>query len=296
MDDLLSTYRARFNLNRARFLRIDHGDTMIAVVYKVERPSSTPLILKICPREQDYHHEIHALNLLSGQMLLPAVIDTHAPTIDIPGAILMECQEGHPLASEDWNDRLAYSLGTYLAQLHQHRTEAYGKLAPLDTPFESARTYFETKFTEELEECTGHLPDTLIKRCERYLSLCGHKLDAVDGPCIIHRDFRPANIMVHNGALTGVIDWASSRSGFAEQDFCPMEHGQWIANTEHRTAFLNGYASIRPVPNFPPLTPLLRLGRSLAIIGFCVKSDTWKSRNRDIYSMNRRFLEEFAFL
>lgn len=52
-------------------------------------------------------------------------------------------------------------------------------------------------------------------------------LDSVDGPCIVHRDFRPGNIIVNEGKIQGIIDWAGARASFVEEDFCPLEFGEW---------------------------------------------------------------------
>ena len=67
-----------------------------------------------------------------------------------------------------------------------------------------------------------------------------HLFDSVDGPCMIHRDFRPGNMIVHHGKLMGILDWASTRFGFAEQDFCSMEHRHWPGNPEHKHSLLAG--------------------------------------------------------
>jgi len=91
----------------------------------------------------------------------------------------------------------------------------------------------------------------------------------------------------------GIIDWASARFGFAEQDFCSMEHRNWPRNPEHKQSLLEGYSSIRQVPNYKAIMPLLRLGRALAVIGFTVTNGTWKGKDQEIYQYNRRFLDKF---
>ncbi len=103
-----------------------------------------------------------------------------------------------------------------------------------------------TKFQEELDECKGHLPENLIEKCSAYLDSCQNLLVNVDGPCIVHRDFRPGNMIVWHGRLQGIIDWASARSGFAEQDFCSIEHFKWAPHSKYKKILLDGYSSIRP--------------------------------------------------
>lgn len=120
-------------------------------------------------------------------------------------------------------------------------------------------------------------------------------LDTVDGPCIIHHDFRPGNMIVHEGMLQGIIFWTRAHSGFAEQDFCSMEHGEWPIQPPHKEAFLDGYVSVRPVPNYRQIMPLLRLERALSAVAFCIKSNPWEEKNSKTYQQNRGFLENFSF-
>jgi hypothetical protein len=89
--------------------------------------------------------------------------------------------------------------------------------------------------------------------------------------------------------VQGIIDWSSSRGGFAEEDFVPLEFGEWPAN--FKNSFLEGYASIRRVPNYKPMMPLLRLSRAIGAIGFTVKRGTFGTKNAKIYQFNRTYLE-----
>lgn len=68
---------------------------------------------------------------------------------------------------------------------------------------------------------------------------------SVDGPCAVHRDYRPGNLMVHQGKLQGIIDWAGARASFAEEDFCSIEHGEWMVAPHLKKALLDGYTTER---------------------------------------------------
>lgn len=133
-------------------------------------------------------------------------------------------------------------------------------------------------------------------KCKAYLDSCQGYLSNVDGPCLVHRDFRPGNLIVRDGKLQGIIDWASARSGFAEQDFCSLEHFKWSFHASYKKSLLDGYSSIRPVPNYQLITPLLQLGRALAVIGYTFRSRTWNTSNSGLYTFNRHFLGTFHFL
>ncbi|MBB64871.1 MAG: hypothetical protein CMO81_07375 [Waddliaceae bacterium] len=289
MENRIKKYREELNLKEAVFTLIDHDHTMIALVYRVTQLDGTSLILKISSEEEDYRRELYFLRYLEKKYPSPLLLDSIEPHSNIYGAILMECFEGDLLQERDWSDSLAFEIGANLAKLHTNRTAAYGDLIREKTLLFSSREYFEKKFKEELSECMSHFSVSLIEKIQSYFDAHSHYLDKVDGPCIVHRDFRPGNIIVNQGKLQGIIDWASARSGFAEQDLCTMIH------PKYKKSLLEGYRSIRKVPKYELVMPLLQLSRALAVIGYAIKSNTWNSSNRDIYIRNCRFLELFNF-
>lgn len=293
MKNLIALCKQRLKLQNATFVRIDHDDAMVAIVYKVIRPDGTPLILKICTRTKDYLHELFFLKHFAGTLPVPSIVQVVEPEPDINGAILMECLPGTLLKITDINDALAYEIGSLLARIHLNRLSGYGDLTQLNNLNSNPRDYFTMKFEEGLAECSNHLPKTLIKQCRLYYETHVNLLDSVDGPCIVHRDFRPGNIIIHNGRIQGIIDWSAGRASFAQEDFCTLEHGEWLNDHSFKKSFLLGYASIRPVPDYNSIMPLLRLSKAIAIVGFMVKSGTWNKRNTHIYQYNRKFLETF---
>lgn len=292
----LEFYQKQLALQSATFTHIDHTDTIIAEVYKVVTPGKKSFILKICPRIDDYYREALFLRQLKDCIPVPQVIATVEPSSSHFGAILMEYVKGELLKDEDWSNEIAFEIGIALAHLHNNRTDGYGDLTKPTTLVREPNQYFNEKFQEELDECKGHLPESLIEKCNMYLASYQSLLINVDGPCIVHRDFRPGNMIVSQGRLQALIDWASARSGFAEQDFCSIEHFKWAPHSKYKKALLDGYSSIRPVPNYQPIMPLLRLGRALAVIGYTFKSKTWDNNNSSLYTFNRQFLDSFNFL
>lgn len=293
LENFIEIYSEYFGLGNVTFSRIDHNDTMVAIVYKLDLSSKKSLILKICTRDKDFYRELYFLNALVGVIPVPKVERVVEPLADHPGAILMEYLKGALIKENDWTYELAHDIGEKLALLHSKRLDVYGDFTQNKSYIKNAREYFQDKFFEELEECINHLPEKSIKCCKKYYESHQNLLDFVDGPCMVHRDFRPGNIVINNGRLIGIIDWASGRFGFAEQDFCLMEHRNWPRNPEYKRALLAGYARIRQVPNYSAIMPMLRLGRALAVIGFTVKSGTWNGKDKEIYQYNRQFLDSF---
>lgn len=291
MDKLASLYQERLKLKDAAFLRIEHEDAIIATVYRITKKDGELLILKICKQPHHYFREKYFLKSLQGKVPVPRIIALVEPAANIDGAVLMECFPGAVLKAGDLTHSLAHEMGALLARLHKNRTAGYGDLIEPHL-CSNADEYYSVKFEESFVECISHLPQKKMEQCWEYYETHRHLLDAVDGPCLVHRDYRPGNVMVHEGKIQGIIDWSSARAGFAEEDFCSLEHGNWISE-DHKKHFLTGYAGIRPVPKYDSIMPLLRLGQALAVIGYTVKSGTWNGSNAKLYEYNRHFFDAF---
>lgn len=291
LDEILKT----FSLTGSVCKRIDHSDTIMAHVYIVTHPLKGFKIVKVCQRRKDFYREMYFLKILADRLPVPKVFDAIEPSEDSQGVILMEYIEGNLLVEKDWSEELAYEMGLVLAKIHSIKMDYYGDIATQKDLTGSSLKYFQDKFFEELDECKSHLPGGLIDHCKQYFENHKSLLRSVDGPCLTHRDFRPGNLLVKEGRLAGVIDWANGRAGFAEQDFCSMEHRHWPKNDDEKAAFLEGYKSVRPLPDYKAIMPMIRLGRALAVIGFTVKSNTWKDQNKSLYEYNRHFLDQIPF-
>lgn len=293
MDDFIALYQKQLNLTGSVFLRIDHHDAMVGVVYKIVLKDRTALLLKIYSRANDYLRELYFLRYFSGKLPVPHVIDVVPPEEHLYGAILEEYLPGRLVLKENFTDKLAFDLGELLARIHLHRLSQFGDLIQPQNLNSTPHVHFTLKFLEGIDECSNHIPQALIEHCRTYYDKNLYLLQAADGPCIIHRDFRAGNVIIHHGKIEGIIDWASARSSFAEDDFCPMEHGEWPSCPSSKQSFLSGYASVRPVPEYSAIMPLLRLNRAIAIIGFTVKRGTWDNRDSQVYRSNRQFIETF---
>lgn len=289
MESPLFFYKKAFSLENAFFSRIEHKESILSIVYKVVQPKKPAQILKIYPRKKEYEREYFFLNYLKGDPFIPKLLQDLPPS-QFDGAILMSYIEGTLLSFASWSLDLAFQMGSYLGSLHSRKVERYGDGTKKGKKYLDAACYFEEKFFEELDECKDHLPKKLIDFSANFLDKNRHLLQLVSGPLPIHRDFRAGNILVQNGKLQGIIDWASARFGFAEEDFCQILNKNILLDSKRKDGFFAGYKSKKPLPPLKIL-PLLQLGRALAVIGFSVK--TGQKEDFPIYKDHRRFLEEF---
>lgn len=292
MDKSIVFYQQKLNLHKATFLPIEHEEAMVAIVYKVIFSKSAPYILKICPRAEDYWREVYFLKFLSELLPVPKIIQVEPPSSSNYGAILMECLSGNLLNKKEITDKRIYEIGALLASIHLNRVNRYGDVTQEQSLSPDPRPPFVHKFEESFLECS-HLPKNILEKSYQYYKNHVDTLSLVDGPCIIHRDFRPGNIIVLDDKITGIIDWASARASFAEDDFSPLELNEWSKEAKLKKSFLNGYASIHPIPEYKLIMPLLLMNRAFATIGFTVKKGTWNNIHASIYQANLEYLEDF---
>lgn len=289
-------YQDLLKLNdEALFIKIDHDEAMVATVYKIADHNSSSWILKICESPFDYANEVYFLNYFSGQIPVPKVVGTVPPCKKILGAVLMEYLPGNLLTPSTITKEISFEIGRSLAKIHENKTTVFGYLNRNQELNSNPILHFKAKFEEGIGECKGHLPEKIISQSLDYFNKSMHLLEKVDGPCIIHRDFRPGNIIIHQNRLSGIIDWSSARCSFAEDDFCSIEHGEWGDFNGHKSLFLSGYESIRAIPNYNAIMPLLRLNRAIAVIGFTVKKSTWNNIHARPYNFNRQYIDLFDF-
>jgi len=277
------------------FIKIEHEDAMVANVYKITQPNRPSLILKICESPFDYRNEVYFLNYFSKQLPVPKFINSVPPSKEISGGVLMEYLSGNLLTPSSITKEIAFEIGASLALIHQNKTHGFGYLNRNLELNSNPIQHFKEKFQEGIEECKNHLPKEIITKSLDYFNEFLHLLKKVDGPRIIHRDFRPGNIIIEENALRGIIDWSSARSSFAEDDFCSIEHGEWGDFNGHKNVFLAGYSSVRKIPNYSTIMTLLRLNRAIAVIGFTVKRSTWDNVHAKVYKFNRQYVDTFDY-
>jgi Ser/Thr protein kinase RdoA (MazF antagonist) len=278
------------------FIKIEHDDAMVTTVYQIIQPNTAPLILKVCDSPLHAQNEVYFLNYFAEHISVPKVMGMVQACKEMRSAVLMEYVPGNVLTRSGITKEIAFLIGTSLAKIHAHKTSGFGYLNRAQGLNSNPMVHFKEKFEEGIAECTGHLPESTIIKSMDYFNKALHLLEKVDGPCIIHRDFRPGNMIIDQNTLSGIIDWSSARASFAEDDFCAIEHNEWGDFKGYKRVFLDGYSRIRPIPNYHAIMPLLRLNRAIAVIGFTVKKRTWDNIHERIYTVNRQYIDIFDFV
>ena len=283
-------YLRLMSIEAAKIEKIAHEKSMSSNVYQILSKDQTPMILKICFNPERYRRETYYLDRLKNQLPVPGIIERLEPVKERQGAILMQFLAGAPLSNAELSDDLSYQMGSHLARLHRLSAEKYGDLSlngPPSEPIQELRLYFQ----ESIEECQPVLPQSLLDKARKFFENNLPDPGQLDGPCIVHRDFKPGNIMADKCHIQGIIDWENARGSFAEEDFVQMDRLVWSEDARSKKPFLEGYAKIRPLPDIDPVLPLLRLCKALGAIGFTIRRGTWKTIHRATYEKNLEFLK-----
>lgn len=288
----LDGYLSQLNFAIKSISKIEHEDCLSSTVYKIILKDDTPLILKIFYHSTRYRREAYFLNRLQKQLPVPEIIDCVEPDGNLQGALVMECIPGEILQPATLTETQSFKMGVLLARVHQQRTQYHGDLTQPDenkTPKQGMFDYLN----ESIAECEGVISPLLLDNSRKYFENNMVEPDEFDGPCIVHYDFKPGNVLMYNGEITGLIDWENSRSSFAQEDFFRMHQLVWRSYPELKKSFFRGYASIREMPKLEKLLPLLFVSKSLGTLGFTIVRKTWQTQHKNIFEENLTFLKNF---
>lgn len=272
-----------------------HADALSSTVYRVRCKGSTH-ILKLFYNTMRYRKEKYYLTALQGVIPVAKILHSIAPEGGFHGAVILEEIPGDLLQAETLSADAAFQMGAILARLHSLPVESYGDLSlPPErrvkkAPVELMRNYFEAS----LAECTHIAQPKLLEQCARYVEEHLAVFLNAQGPCIVHRDYRPGNVIAHEGRVRAIIDFENALGSFPEEDFGQMEMLAWHSHPHSRTPFYAGYASVRPLPeNLDEILPVMHFLKSLGALGFTWERGTWQTHHASIYKKNLIFIEKF---
>lgn len=149
----------------------------------------------------------------------------------------VEPRQGLPVEERDWADLLRGIASSHLDQL-----------AALD----------DYRFADLLPELRDAVDDHVARA-------------AAPDPVLLHRDYRPANLLFRDAAVAGVVDWERALAGDPLYDLVKAEMNfvWWFPAGERRRrwdAFLRGYREARPLPAAPEREDLYRFLHAIEVL------------------------------
>ncbi|MDF2962659.1 MAG: phosphotransferase [Paenibacillus sp.] len=216
-------------------------------VYRILTENGNTYYIKIPYNKQKLFREREMLKRLDVQLPVPQVLDYWEGDDSITGALLLEALDGEPVTGSI--DRsLAYEIGCLQARLHSVDMPGYG----VDHP-----------------DGFQKVEPELYKKCLEYFEGAFSLLPKPDGPCVVHMDFRPGNLLVREGKLVGLIDFESARGGSSEIDFTKVDRYLLAKDPQLKESYINGYRSVRPLIELESVLPFYSFFDAFGAVAWC---------------------------
>jgi len=235
-------------------------------VYLLILNQNQKFILKIPYNQSKYKREIKILKLLEGKLPVPKIINHYFDMEDKRGVILLSYIDGVPI-NKEIDDKLAFEMGNLLAKVHSIKMPYFN----LNDKEEDWDTSIKTKFDNWILECRGNIEDDFLDKCKSKFNQMSKKLPKADGPCLVHFDYRPGNILIKDNKIVGLIDFESSRGGAADIDFTKMKLYVFDRFKNSKKSFVKGYESIRKMPNIDIALPFYLFFNGVGGLAWCVR-------------------------
>jgi len=280
---LLQTIIRGFNLNVISIENVP--ESFSSQVYKLNLTNGESVYAKIPYNRDKLYREYRMLEMLSEVIPVPKVLDFWSGDDFISGALLLSQIQGTPCTGTI-DDKLAFQIGQYHAKLHEVKMPGYGVEGVDGYQFldqNDWRLYIKNNFEKLKEPCKEVLERGLFEKCINHFERAFSALPHPDGPCVVHMDFRPGNILTNNNEVIGIIDFESARGGSSEIDFTKMNRYVWEAFPPSRAAYQEGYSTIRPLMELETILPFYDLYDAFSAVVWC--------KNRGI-EKNKAFLQE----
>ncbi|WP_442598786.1 aminoglycoside phosphotransferase family protein [Neobacillus sp. D3-1R] len=257
-------------------------DSHSSTVYRCTLSNGENVFLKIPFTKLKFQRELEAYEILKGNVSIPEMIDYWSGDEECYGAFLLSELKGKPLTSMA-TETIAYQVGILHAEMHSIRPPAEKVLTGIDNEYPNWSNFVEHQFYSFAEDVRDILDEPLYKKAIEKYEEMKQQLPSPDGPSFVHMDFRPANIIVNDGKVIGMIDFESVRFGSTEIDFTKLYRDFLSLDVNFYKAYQEGYKSIRPLIDLENVLPFYRFTDAFNSIGWCKRRGIEK---------NALFLEE----
>ncbi|MEF2293827.1 aminoglycoside phosphotransferase family protein [Virgibacillus dokdonensis] len=270
----------KFGLDVLQWNEVD--DSHSSTVYQCTLLHGENVYLKIPFTKLKFQRELSAYEILQGSVPIPYLINYWSGDEECPGAFLISALKGKPLTAKT-TPTVAYQVGTLHAKMHSVTPPTNGDFIGINNEFDNWSNFIERQFQSFAADVRDILDERLYEKAIEKYKKMKQQLPSPDGPSFVHMDFRPANIIVHDGSISGVIDFESARFGSTEIDFTKLYCDILSLDSSLYQAYKDGYSSIRPLINLEEVLPFYRFTDAFNSIGWCKRRGVEK---------NALFLEE----
>ncbi len=241
-------------------------DSYSSTVRILELKQGQRVVLKIPFSKEKLLREEKALGLLAANPLVPRLLNMWYGDDSNTGALLLSYIDGVPMVLPA-NEETIYEMGKALAEIHTVKLDRF-ELDDWETDWAMS---VKNKIASWVLEIQDFISPLLLESIDIFLNEKIKLLNQADGPCLVHFDYRPGNVLVRHGKIVGVIDFETSRGGSAEIDFTKVSNLIWKESPEHKRMFLEGYTSVRKLPNLQEVLPIYSFYHAIGGMAWCVR-------------------------
>ncbi|MGV2939231.1 phosphotransferase family protein [Mesobacillus sp. LC4] len=257
-------------------------DSHSSTVYRCTLSKGENVFLKIPFTKLKFQRELEAYVVLKGRVSIPELLDYWPGDEECPGAFLLSELKGTPLTTKV-SPNIAFQVGVLQAEMHNIQHPEDKELMGIQNEYADWSDFVEKQFYSFAEDVKDVLDPQLYKQAIEKFEKMKHQLPDPDGPSFVHMDFRPANIIVADHNVAGMIDFESVRFGSTEIDFTKLYRDFLRFDATLYSSFKDGYKSIRPLIDLNIVLPFYQFTDAFNSIGWCKRRGMEK---------NALFLEE----
>jgi aminoglycoside phosphotransferase (APT) family kinase protein len=257
MDLIIKNILNQLGIKDASYRKIEE-DSFGSNVY-ILSVNDSEVIFKLPYNSTKFFREVGVYNYLANTKLCPKLIDRVMPKDGHNGAILIEKNDGRSINESLITVVDAESFGELLAKFHSIDIKGLGNFTKDGFKLIDYKSWWDYR-SDLLINVWGKRIQTrmdkkLFESCLSYLKEYYVRFqNKKSTPCLIHCDYRPANILKNKSGELSLIDFESTRSGDPGYDFIKM-YESFGHDKKRWQAFQKGYADIKELPDLESLIP-----------------------------------------
>lgn len=239
-----------------------------STVYRCVLEDGEDVYIKVPYSQVKYDRVYEAYRVLRGKVPIPDLIDTIPSSDTFNGALLISTLKGKPLTT-DSSAETAFQVGQLHATLHSVQPDTRIADPKIQSIYEDWSAFRDKQFYSFAEDVKQVISENLYGRARAFYEERKAQLPTPDGPAFIHMDFRPTNILIDQGNVTGVIDFESVRFGATDTDFTKIYRDYLSFDQQKLQAYQKGYRTVRALPDLEKILPFYQFTDAFNSLGWC---------------------------